>query len=256
MIRAAMLLAVAGLLSLLLAGCGGSGQPKPESQTDKASDINTRLGTDYLVKGNLSQAKEKIDRALEQNPKNANAHAMAGLLYDRLGESAKADSYFLRAIGLDAKNPEIMNNYAAFLCKNNRYERGEKYALQAAGNPLYKTPELAYMNAGICQRQAGNLPRAEANYRRALEIRPRYAAVLFEMAELELTQANYLPARAFLERYLAVSKTSPATLWLGVRIERGLGNTTVANNYAARLKNEYPTAVETKELLESERTIQ
>jgi type IV pilus assembly protein PilF len=70
-----------------------------------------------------------------------------------------------------------------------------------------------------------------------------------------LQQANYMPARAFLERYLEVSKTSPATLWLGVRIERGLGNKAGANNYAARLKNEYPTAVETRELLESERSM-
>lgn len=238
-----------------LSGCVPGPSNKPEVQPDRASEINLRLGTDYMVKGNLVAAKEKIDRALEQNPRNASAHAMAGLLYDRLGDSSKADGFFQKALNLDGKNPEISNNYAAFLCKNSRYDKGEKYALQAAGNPLYKTPELAYMNAGICQRQAGNLSRAEEHYRRALKIRPRYAGALFEMAELELTQANYLPARAFLERYLEVSKTSPATLWLGVRIERGLGNTTGANNYAARLKNEYPTAVETKELLESERTL-
>jgi type IV pilus assembly protein PilF len=232
-----------------------SNQSKSEVQPGVASEINLRLGTDYMVKGNLEAAKEKIDRALEQNPRNANAHAMAGLLYDRLGDSSKADNYFQRALSLDGKNPEIMNNYAAFLCKSGRYDRGEKYALQAGGNPLYKTPERAYMNAGICQRQAGNLSRAEEHYRRALGIRPKLGGALFEMAELELQQANYMPARAFLERYLEVSKTSPATLWLGVRIERGLGNTTGANSYAARLKNEYPTAVETRELLESERSM-
>jgi len=232
-----------------------SEQSKPEVKLDRASEVNEQLAIDYLVKRNLSAAKEKIDRALEQNPRNASAHAIAGLLYDQLGDNSKADSYFQRALSLDGKDPETLNNYAAFLCKNGRYDRGEKYALQASGNPLYKTPERAYMNAGICQRQAGNLSRAEEHYRRALGIRPKFAGVLFEMAELELQQANFLPARAFLERYLEVSKTSPATLWLGVRIERGLGNKTGANNYAARLKNEYPTAVETKELLESERTM-
>mgnify|MGYP006184388253 CR=1 FL=1 len=40
---------------------------------------------------------------------------------------------------------------------------------------------------------------------------------------------------------------------VGVRIERGLGNTTAAQNYAERLKLEYPRAAQTKELLESER---
>jgi type IV pilus assembly protein PilF len=251
MIRAALVLSVMGLL----AGCiSNQNQEMGTPQPERASEINLRLGTDYLVKGNLTAAKEKIDKALEQNPRNASAHAIAGLLYDRLNDADKAENSFQRALSLDGKSPEIANNYAAFLCKNSRFERGEKYALQAARNPLYKTPEVAYMNAGNCQRQAGNLERAEAHYRSALEIKPRMPGALFEMAEVELSQANYRSSQAFMQRYLEVSKTSPATLWLGVRIERGLGNTAVANNYAARLKNEYPTAVETKELLESERT--
>jgi len=50
-----------------------------------------------------------------------------------------------------------------------------------------------------------------------------------------------------------VGRTSPASLWLGVRIERGLGNQAQAQHYAQRLKAEYPAAVQTKELLESER---
>jgi type IV pilus assembly protein PilF len=62
-----------------------------------------------------------------------------------------------------------------------------------------------------------------------------------------------MSARGFLQRYLEVSRTSPATLWLGLRIERGLGNKAEAQHYAQRLKTEYPSAAQTKELLESER---
>ena len=38
-----------------------------------------------------------------------------------------------------------------------------------------------------------------------------------------------------------------------MRIERGLGNKAQAQHYAQRLKAEYPSAAQTKELLESER---
>ena len=61
------------------------GKPQPE----RAAEINLEIGIDYLRKGNLPQAKEKIDRALEQNPRNAKAHSVAGMLYDRLGDREK-----------------------------------------------------------------------------------------------------------------------------------------------------------------------
>jgi type IV pilus assembly protein PilF len=118
---------------------------------------------------------------------------------------------------------------------------------------LYKTPEIALLNAGNCARGAGAMQRAEENYRRALVVQPRFGEALFQMADLEYEQKEYMSARGFLERYLEVGRTSPATLWLGVRIERSLGNKAQAQHYAQRLKSEYPSAAQTQALLESER---
>jgi type IV pilus assembly protein PilF len=250
---------VRAVLSCIAAAClfgcmGNNPSEMSKPQPDRASDINLEIGIDYLRKGNLSQAKEKIERALDQNPRNAKAHAAAGLLYDRLGETKDADSHFDRAMSLEPKDPDIGNNYAAFLCKNGRFERGEKVALQTAANQLYKTPEIALVNAGNCARAAGNLARAEEHYRRALNGRPRFTAALYEMTEVKITQKDYLSARGFYQRYMEQSRTSPQTLWLCVRIEKGMNNTEVASNCAQRLKNEYPSASETKALIESERT--
>lgn len=237
----------------LLAACMSTGSRRPNAQPERAAEINLELGIDYLRKGNLQQAKEKVDRALEQNPRYARAHGVAAMLYDRLGDTGKADSHFQRAVALEPNDPEIRNNYAVYLCQKGRFERGEKLALEAGGNALYRTPEVAFLNAGNCARGAGELKRAEEHYRRALRVKPRFSEALLQMAELEYSQKQYLSARAFLERYLASGRTTPATLWLGVRIERNLGNDTLAQHYAARLKSEYPGAAQTKELLESER---
>ena len=80
-----------------------------------------------------------------------------------------------------------------------------------------------------------------------------FGEALFQMAELQYKQTDYLSARGFLERYNEVGRTNAASLWLGVRIERGLGNVAAAKTYAERLKLEYPRAAQTKELIESER---
>ncbi|MDY6945696.1 MAG: type IV pilus biogenesis/stability protein PilW [Pseudomonadota bacterium] len=237
-----------------LAGCV-SDKPKPLSKPEpvRAAEINLEIGTDALRKGNLNQAKEKIDRAIEQNPRNSKAQITAGVLYERLGDTDKADQHFAKGLALDPDNPEVQNNYGAFLCQRGKHERGEKLMLQAATNPLYRTPEVAYLNAANCARNGGDLKGAEENLRKSLQARPKYSDALFQMADLQYKQTDYLSARGFLERYMEVGRSSPATLWLGVRIERGLGNVAAAKNYAERLKLEYPRAAQTKELIESER---
>lgn len=250
--RTAVALSVVAM-AIALAGCMTTADTLGKPNAERAAEINLQLGTDYLRRGNLPQAKEKIDKALEQNPRNPEAHISAGLLYERLGKSDKADSHFARALSLDPKNPEIQNNYGAFLCQKGRYQRGEKLMLEAAGNPLYRTPEIAYLNAANCARSGGDLKRAEENLRKSLAVRPKFGEALLQMADLQFNQTDYLSARGFLERYMEVGRLSPATLWLGVRIERGLGNEAAARNYAERLKLEYPRAAQTKELIESER---
>jgi type IV pilus assembly protein PilF len=247
--RAATIVAIG---VVILAGCGTNPTGK-QPQNEKAAEINLEIGVEHLRKGNLQQAKDKIDRAVEQNPRYGRAHLVAGMLYNRLGDDSKAESHFERAVSLEPQNPEFKNNYAVYLCQHNKFERGKKVALDAAADPLYKTREVAFMNAGNCALGAGDRKGAEENYRKSLAVKPRFGEALFQMAELEFQQTEYMSARAFLQRYMEVGRTSPATLWLGVRIERGLGNKAQAQHYAQRLKAEYPTAVQTKELLESER---
>lgn len=243
------------VVTAALAGCisGGGKNQLGAPDSERAAEINLQIGTDYLRKNNLVQAKEKIDKAVEQNPRNAQAQTTAGMLYERLGESSKAESYFARGLALDPKNPELQNNYGAFLCQKGKHERGAKLMIDAATNPLYRTPEVAYLNAANCARNGGDLKTAEANLRSALKVRPKFGEALFQMADLQYKQTDYLSARGFLERYIEVGRTNAASLWLGVRIERGLGNVAAAKNYAERLKLEYPRAAQTKELIESER---
>ena len=84
-------------------------KPQPE----RAAEINLELGIDYLRKGNLQQAKDKIDRALEQNPRNAQAQSVAGMLYDRLGDREQGRCRTSqRAVSLEPENPDFKNNYA------------------------------------------------------------------------------------------------------------------------------------------------
>lgn len=242
------------LAACCILGCGGSpGIRNQTSQRDQAAIYNMQLAADYFRQGNLPAAKEKIDKSLEQNPRSADAQITAGLLYDRIGDEREADAHYARAVSLAPKNPEILNNYAVFLCRKNKTEQGIKYALQAGRDPLYRTPDVAYMNAAFCARGAGNAVDAGKYFRQALTVNPRMPEALYQLADLEYANANYLASRAFLERYIETAPMGPAVLLLGTRIERQLGNEAGANSYARRLRSEFPQSDEARQLAEAAR---
>lgn len=227
------------------------GPAPPEESPTEAASFNVQLGATYLKQGRLELAKEKLEKALEQDPQLAVAHTYAGLLYDRLTEADKASYHYRRALSLDPDDSATLNLYGAFLCRRGQPLEAEEYFLAATRDPLYGTPEVAFTNAGVCLLREQELDRAEALFRRALNVNPRYADALWQMSRLSQERGLTLQARAFFQRFAEVGDMTPEALWLGVRIERALGDEQNAARYADRLLAEYPDSAEARALMES-----
>ena len=246
-----VLLAAAALGALLLPFATPAQDTK--QNRDEAAAINTELAIGYMREENLAAARDKIDKALEQNPHTARTQMVAGFVYDRLGEKRKATRHYDEAVRLAKGDPDVLNNAGAYFCRVGQYKRGEELLLQAAASALYRTPAAAYANAGRCARSDGRPQEAEQYFRKALSINPKQADALLQMAEIAQGHGNGLQARAFLERYDAVAPATAASLWLGRSIELGLGDTAQAAHYARRLRDEFPTSEETAKLLQEDR---
>ena len=249
--RARVLLALALLAGMLPIGAANA---MTREQRKQAAEINAQLAITYLKQGDLASARDKIDRALEQDPKTAETQMVAGFVYDRLGEDRKAQGHFEEAVKLAGKdNPDVLNNAAVFECRKGDKRRGVEFFLRAAESPLYRTPEAAYTNAGHCARANGDAKDAERYFRQALAIKPNASDPLLQMASLQFENGNALQARAFLQRYQDVAPATAGSLWLGYRIERNLGDSVAAEEYARKLRRDFPTSVEADELFQSER---
>ena len=72
-------------------------------------------------------------------------------------------------------------------------------------------------------------------------------------AELTFQQNNDLSARAYLERFHSEASATAASLWLGVRVEKRLGDRIKSVEYKRRLLKEFPDAPEIQALNQSER---
>jgi type IV pilus assembly protein PilF len=223
----------------------------PGADLEQAASFNASLAVHYLETNDVAAAREKIEKALRQNPKDPIVQAAAGLVFDRLQEPAKADQYLATAIRLAPNDPNMVNNYAVFLCRHGKTDKGMKLFEQAARNPAYSTPESAYTNAGVCARKAGDGKRADELLRKALAVNPSYPDALLQIADLSLEQDQLLPARAFVQRFLASSRATPDVLMLAVRIERRIGDRAAEREFANRIRAEFPDSAEAKALSEA-----
>ena len=111
---------------------------------------------------------------------------------------------------------------------------------------------MLYVNAGTCVKDS-DLALAENYLRNALALRPDYPAALFQLGEVAYARENYLQARAFLERYVAVSSSTADSLWLAYRIEVAMNDPVSAKTFADQLLNKFPASVEARMLLDEQR---
>jgi type IV pilus assembly protein PilF len=206
----------------------------------KAAQANMQLALEYLRLNQLTNSRDSIEKALKEDPANADVQMAAGLIYEHINETAKAEHAYEAATRLGHKDPNISNAFAGFLCRTGKTAAGEKLLLEVAANPLYQTPEVALVNAGVCARTAGNLPDAEKFFNRALALRPGMPEGLLQLGNVEFDRGDAAQAIDIVQRYLAVNKPTPEILWLGFRAQRKLGDPVAAAMYARRVQTEFP----------------
>ncbi len=229
-----------GLCLILLAGCVQTGGPRFEPDYAEAARINTQLGMDYLAQGRVELAQFKLEKALEQDRKLPITHLGLALVHQHFEEYDKADSYFRRARDLAPRDTQIQTRYAAYLCQRDRLDEAEKLFDMARRDTRNPAPAQTLAEAGRCYLTREQPVKAEEALRRALELNPRHGGALLQMARLSYQRADFLRARAFLQRYESAQKGSVESLLLGLRTESQLGDERAARSYAARLRKLSP----------------
>lgn len=233
-VRMAMLIAI-------LTGCStNSGQLGPKASPEKAAATNMQLAIEYMKINKLAASRDFIERALKEDPANASVQFTAGLVYERLQDIPRAERAFSSAARIGKNDPNIQNGYAGFLCRTGKTAAGEKLFAEVARDPVYQTPEVALVNAGVCVRSTGDMVDAQRYFKRALAIRPNMPEALLQLGNVAMEQGDGAEALEYVQRYLAVNPATPEVLWLGYRAQRKLGDNTAAASFARRVQTEFP----------------
>lgn len=248
------------LLALaVLAGCAGMGEGGPTESTMSAPVMETEarsrakvfseLGFAYFNRGQMKVALDEARKAITSDNRYGPAYHLMGLIYMELEEDKLAEENFRKAIDIDRRDSDAHNSYGWFLCTRARYDEGLNEFTEAMRNPLYDKPEQAMTNSGLCSEKKGDLKQAESYYNKALKLAPNSPLPVIKLADLSFRKGNLNEAQRLLTLHQQISPSTSEALWLGVRIERKLGDKSQEAIYNQQLRRNFPEAPETKLLL-------
>ena len=238
---------------LLTAGCMSSTTKTGHKFEvgDDAAEQYYELGARYYTNGSYELAKERLIIALDIDPNMGNAHTTLALTFEQLGNNRLALEHYSEAVRVTPKNTFSLNAYAGFLCRQGRFDDAEKQFKRALKIPENDNRHVAMTNAGACMTQKPDYGRAEKYFRDALQERPTYGEALLQLAALKHKTGDNLHSRAFLQRYHEGNKTSAATLYLGIQVEKALGDDRAGTDYANQLLRDFPNSVEARRVLDT-----
>jgi len=224
-------------------------QPVPQpQQTPPAvrARMHTDLAAGYYERGQMDVALDELNMAVALDLNYAPAYNIYGLVYSVLGEDAKAEQNFQRALDLAPNDSDFHHNWGWYLCQHKREREALAQFDIAVRNPLYRSPEVALVNAGRCAITLGDMRLAESYFRRALVAQPGNALAGYGLALIAYKEARYADARNWMKGVMQSTNPQPEVLYLGMCIERKLGDSQAELSYVSQMRNRFPDAVETK----------
>jgi type IV pilus assembly protein PilF len=209
---------------------------------------HTALAGEYYARANYSVALNEAREGARWDSSYYPAFNMQGLIYMELREDGLARENFEKALALSANNPEVQNNYGWFLCTRNDTARGLEMMQRAISNPLYPTPEKAFLSRGLCLKRVGRVPEAEESLRRAVVIRPDLIGALYNLAMITYDRGAYKDAEIYLTRYMRLATPSLEGLVYGVKIARAVGDGAAEQSYLQQMRRRFPDSPELADL--------
>ncbi len=182
-------------LACLAMGCAtGSAAGTPEAER---SFREFQLAASLRDEGQTASAIEHLHKALELDPKNAEAHLLLGFIQMERQAYPNAEEHLSTAIGILEKGKgggstlaEARNIYGLCLMELDRYDEAIVSLRKSATDELNTAPHLAWGNLGLAQFELGEYQEAVKSTMEAVRTQPRFCVGYFTMgralARLEL----------------------------------------------------------------------
>jgi type IV pilus assembly protein PilF len=248
--------ALAGFALLWLGGCasqqGQAGSastaelvtPSDESEARRRARIRLELAVGYFEEGKTEVALDELKQVVAADPGFGDAYTLRGLIYMRLNDQRQAEDSFRRAIALNPRDANAHHNLGWLQCQQRRYDESFREFDLAMASPLYAERAKTLMTLGVCQARAGRTADAERSLARSYELDPGNPITGYNLAQLLYQRGEFTRAQFMIRRINNSELANAETLWLGVKVERRMNDTTAMQQLGEQLRKRYPQSRE------------
>ena len=167
-----------------------------ESESSKRARVRLELAAAYFGRGQMETALDQVKLALVAEPNLGQAHNLRGLIYASLGDERLAEESFRRALQINARDTDTMQNFGWYLCQQKRYAEAKQQFDQLLAMPQYRDGARTLLTQGVCHAYAGDLPEAERSLLRSYEMDPGNPATAVNLSEVLYRKGRPRGARA------------------------------------------------------------
>lgn len=240
-------LSVSGCATGVSSATTSSSEPVTESdepESRKRARLRLELASGYFENGQTSVALDEIKQSLAADPNYGPAFVLRGLVFMRLNDDRLAEDSFRRALQINPRDPDALHNYGWFVCQQERYREAVDLFTRALASPVYGGQAKTLMTKGICQTRMGQLSEAESSFARSYELDASHPITGYNLASLLFRRGEFARAQFYIRRLNNSEFATAETLWLGIKVERRLGQVEAEQQLVQQLSRRYPKSRE------------
>ena len=239
----------------ILSGCASSGSVAPaqavsgvaaESEVHRLAVTRLQLAALHFEEGRAEVALGEVAQALQVHPRYVDAYNLKGWIHMSLQDYKAANDSFMQALSLRPDDADTLYNLGWLQCQQKQFASADRNLEAALAAPRRSGQSVSriWLAKGVCLRQAGQMNAAMQALEKAHEIEPGNPAVAYNFADMLYAQGHADRARFYVRRLNNGQWASAASLWLGVKVERSLGDHIAMRQLADQLHKRFPDSKE------------
>ena len=157
----------------------------------------------------------------------------------RLKDFPLAESSFRRALALKPGDANTLHNLGWMMCQQDRHAESMQFFGQALADPAYGDRAKTLMTRGLCQMRANKPDEAQESLLQSFQLDAGNPITEYNLALLLFQRGDLQRAQFYIRRLNNSEWANAESLWLGIRIERRLGNRDAVEQLAVPLRKRF-----------------